>query len=43
VVVFTIDVGLTPHLKHGGTGRCEVIVIVVEVIMLARTVLALVT
>jgi hypothetical protein len=41
MVVFTIDVGLTPCLKRGGTGRCDVIVIVVEVIMLAGMALAL--
>ena len=40
MIFFTIDVGLTPRLKRGGTGRCEVIV-VVEVIMLTGTALAL--
>ena len=43
MVVFTIDVGLTPRLKCGSTVRCEVIVVVVEVIMLAGTALALAT
>jgi hypothetical protein len=41
MILFTIDVGLTPCLKHEGTGRCKVIVVVVKVIMLAGTVLAL--